>query len=369
MTQQHTPLRSSLTAIAAVLALSSTAAFAQSADQTPDSSAPTIAAPPAPVISAAPATAEPTTSDTAAPMTATPVEAPTPAAPAVSPAAPMATQSTPVVHMPDADASARASAPAKRTTVTKTEAPATHVTTTTRSTVSTTHSATPLLAKSAPAPVATPTPAPAPVLPATPPAAATSATTRTTTQSSNDNALEIAGAIGLGVIVLGTGAFLLARRRRDDEDEELLLATEPTERTIVTPVHTVDDVAATEAVTAVPATPILAREEIEEQGDEQMTLANGFDLSRFGPHVRAAYRGPTPDNPSHSLHRRLAHARFFDLRERQAIERGEMVAPAPQPIAARTAKAPAAPAKNDEQIVVRPGLSRARRFFGTAFQR
>jgi hypothetical protein len=356
MTQQHTPIRSSLTAVAAVLALSSTAAFAQSADQAaPDQSAPAIAAPPPPVVSAAPATdasapAEPTTS-----LTSAPVEPSTPA-----PVATMATRSTPVIHTPDADASARTSAPVMDKAAASTAT--NHVTTTTRSTVSTSKTTSP-----APAPVvrkAAPEPAPAPattVVPATPPAAATTATTRTSVQSENDQMLEVGGAIGLGVIALGAGALLLGRRRRREEDEEeLILPTEPTERTILTPVYTPEQAAATETVTA---TPVLAR---TEDGEEQMVLDNGFDLSRFGRHVRAAYRGPTPDNPSHSLHKRLARARFFDLRERQAIERGEIV-PEAQAIAARTT-APAA-AKDDDQIVVRPGWRKPSRFFGTAFQR
>jgi hypothetical protein len=354
MTQQHTPLRSSLTAIAAVLALSSTAAFAQSADQAaPDTSAPAIAAPPPPVVSAAPATVEPAIAEPTTSLTAAPVEpsAPVAATPSV---APMATRSTPVIHTPDADASAKASQPVKHA------AAVTHVATTTRSTVSTTKSTTPtpapVVQKAAPAPVADPTPAPALA-----PAAATTATTRTNVESENDQMLEVGGALGLGVIVLGAGAFLLGRRRRREEDEEdLILATEPTEGTIVTPVTSPTYAAATEAVTA---TPVLAR---TEDGDEQMTLANGFDLSPFGRHVRAAYRGPTEDNPSHSLRKRLAHARFFDLRERQAIERGELVAPEPQPIAARAAKATAV---DNDQIVVRPGYRKPSRFFGTAFQR
>ena len=36
-----------------------------------------------------------------------------------------------------------------------------------------------------------------------------------------------------------------------------------------------------------------------------------------GPHD-AAYRGPTPDNPSLSLKTRLKRARFFDERDRKA---------------------------------------------------
>jgi len=50
-------------------------------------------------------------------------------------------------------------------------------------------------------------------------------------------------------------------------------------------------------------------------------LPPGFDVSRFGRHVQAAYRGPTADNPSLSLKRRLKRASFFDMKERQALGR------------------------------------------------
>jgi hypothetical protein len=46
-------------------------------------------------------------------------------------------------------------------------------------------------------------------------------------------------------------------------------------------------------------------------------LPSGFDLSRFGPHVQAAYRGPTDDNPSLSLRHRLRRAAAMDQRERR----------------------------------------------------
>jgi hypothetical protein len=49
----------------------------------------------------------------------------------------------------------------------------------------------------------------------------------------------------------------------------------------------------------------------------------GFDISRFGRHVQAAYRGPTPDNPSLSLKNRLRRASFFDQQERRAASEGK----------------------------------------------
>ena len=96
------------------------------------------------------------------------------------------------------------------------------------------------------------------------------------------------------------------------------------------------------------------------------TLPNGFDLSRFGRHTQAAYLGRTPDNPSHSLKRRLKRASFFDQREREAAAAGhpiaqtEMEAPAQQ--AARTAQ-------DDGQITVRLAPQRKSGGFGYIFQR
>ena len=61
-------------------------------------------------------------------------------------------------------------------------------------------------------------------------------------------------------------------------------------------------------------------------------LPAGFDRSRFGRHVQAAYRGPTPDNPSLSLKNRLRRASFFDQQERRAAEEARTVAqPAERP--------------------------------------
>ena len=47
-------------------------------------------------------------------------------------------------------------------------------------------------------------------------------------------------------------------------------------------------------------------------------LPEGFDLSKFGPHVQAAYKGPTEDNPSLSLKYRLRRAAALDQMARKA---------------------------------------------------
>jgi hypothetical protein len=81
--------------------------------------------------------------------------------------------------------------------------------------------------------------------------------------------------------------------------------------------------------------PAFARSQVQDPvqpGGPATALPAGFDLSRFGRHVQAAYRGPTPDNPSLSLKNRLRRASFFDQQERRAgKERSPAAAPAVQP--------------------------------------
>jgi hypothetical protein len=71
-----------------------------------------------------------------------------------------------------------------------------------------------------------------------------------------------------------------------------------------------------------------------------------------GRHEQAAYRGPTPDNPSLSLKKRLKRARFFDQRERMA---GVQPNPSPGSSEAMMAHARAArEAHQDEQPIFWP---------------
>jgi len=155
-----------------------------------------------------------------------------------------------------------------------------------------------------------------------------------TTHLDADETLPIAAGIGVGVIALGGAAFALRRRRRERTVRQRF---EPPRRA-APPAAERDRVAAAPraatpaAATAAPAGPA--------------KLPNGFDLSQFGRHTRQAYLGPTPDNPSHSLKRRLKRASFFDQREREAIKAG---APAPQPVAAKAVEAE----KDNGQVTVR----------------
>jgi hypothetical protein len=69
-------------------------------------------------------------------------------------------------------------------------------------------------------------------------------------------------------------------------------------------------------------------------------LPEGFDTSRYGRHVQAAYRGPTSDNPSLSLKKRLKRARFYDQRERMATPAPQVQTPAPVAPAAKPQRTP-----------------------------
>jgi resuscitation-promoting factor RpfA len=78
-------------------------------------------------------------------------------------------------------------------------------------------------------------------------------------------------------------------------------------------------------------------------------LPKDFDLSRFGPHVQAAYRGPTKDNPSLSLKYRLRRAAALDQMARKTGKTGAA--------AAKPAEAPRpAERANGEFLLRRPTI-------------
>jgi hypothetical protein len=303
---------SALPAIAAALALTSTPIFAQQAQPvTPDpattSSAPadqpapapsvTEPAPPAQGTDAAPAAAV-TTSDTAGTVSSAKVKT-VKAKPASSSAkraqaAPRPltrnvsrTASAAPVHAPAATAAAAAAAPA--------------------------------------IPVAASPVAPAPK-PAAPAAAAKPASTN------SDTALELGGGL-LALLALGGGAVALSRRRRDEATDEWYDD------------ETSGEVASEDAAFEAPPA---ARREQELVADQPAILAPPVSAFGWGPRadepvdeaatndddrrpgetwVERAYRGPSANNPSLSLRKRLKRAAFFDKREKAAAEgRAEPVA-------------------------------------------
>ena len=147
-----------------------------------------------------------------------------------------------------------------------------------------------------------------------------------------DEAVPLAGGAGAVILALaGAGMAVRRRKRRQDDDgleqdwrAESAIADEP----MAEPEPLWDPPVREPAAMA----PAKAANDVSED----------FDTSKFGPHVQAAYRGPTPENPSLSLRKRLKIAGELDRREResgQIAEAGKPAAPASKPIVA-TAKAP-----------------------------
>ena len=312
MTKHKLQARLGATAIAAALALSSTPLLAQQATPDTTQTAPSTATSTAPATDSAPAT-----------------------------------DATPTVAVPDISTATPDSSPSTSTSTTTTSRTTVHhtVASTARSvaaapvrTAATHHVAPPPPAAAAPVatPVATvPAATTAPAPPAGPPplaqiAGPPPAAANANQQSQSNRTSEILGAAIVALIVLGAIAYALSRRRRTRETVYEEEAYEP-ETTYVEPepVRAAAPIAEEQPPIVAPETsafawgnrpdagtletPATARAAEEEQPS---TLPNGFDLSRFGPHVQAAYRGPTEDNPSLSLRHRLRRAAAMDQKER-----------------------------------------------------
>ena len=283
-----------MTALAAVMALSSTSAFSQSTDVPAD-------------------------------PTATPVVDPAPTPAAADPLAP----STPTVAAPAATKSTSTTA-ARKTTTSRASVTRTRPAPVRTASVVRTAPATPV----APVPEVQPLPA-APVA-AAPPSAVPAAPAPAS--ASTIDLLPTAGLGGLGFLLLGGGALAIRsrRRRRAQEAEEAewqemaaaepeavpepAMAVEPERRPIPAMRSAAEPRSATGTRFIGPMTPLPA----------------GFDLSRFGPNVQDAYRGPTEDNPSASLKHRLSRAHGMDQQERKLA--AEVEAATGQPIIAEADK-------------------------------
>lgn len=300
---QKTHLLSTIAAVAAI-ALVPTGVAAQQTQ--PDTSATSTTSTPTPApapTDAAPATTAPATSpDTTA--------APDAVAPAVSSDTTTTTTPTRVIHH------RVAAAPVKHSVAAAAPAPVA------RTAARPTHASAPAApVKSAPAQTASTAAAPPP-LPAAPRAIAHPASTTDTMAG-----WVIPAAILAGLIVLALIVFALNRRRcrRALEREEAVWYDEqPVAEPEVAPamaepawsedlVPPPEPVAQPELVAPAATAAVITKPEPADS-----TLPAGFDISRFGPHVQAAYRGPTPDNPSLSLRHRLRRAAALDQAERRA---------------------------------------------------
>lgn len=286
MTHKNAKIHPAMTALVAVLALSATPLLAQSADDPVVTTTPVVEVTPTPVVvdPIAPVAADPLGAE------ATP-ETPARKATAVKTAA---ARSRP--------APARESAPARAA------------------------AAAPVAAFAAPiaeAPVAQPLPPPTEI--AADPIAAPA--------DGNIDWLRTAALGGAGLLVL-LGAWLAfrsRRRRRADEAAETdwqqqaeaepamgvpepAMAAEPQlEPAMTVEPRLVHAKSAAVAVAAAGPTPDSEAKFIGPVTD----LPEAFDVSRFGPNVQDAYRGPTEDNPSASLKTRLSRASGMDQQERK----------------------------------------------------
>jgi hypothetical protein len=162
---------------------------------------------------------------------------------------------------------------------------------------------------------------------------------------------------GLGLLLLGgAGLAIRSRRRRrleELEDAEWQQQAEAEPETFAEPEPAM--AAEPEPMLAEPAVVAASASQPTPESETKFTgpvadLSEDFDLSRFGPNVQDAYRGPTEDNPSASLKARLSRASGMDQQERKLAEEVEAVTGEPildeADIAPSAEAAPAAPSAN-----------------------
>jgi hypothetical protein len=273
MTYTRKQERLGMTAIAAVLALSSTPLAAQEATST---DVPLVTVPaPEPVAPAAdPLAPTPEQVSTPAETTATEAaEAPEPVA-AVPAAKPVARKAAAKAERTPTRTAARAAAPVSA-------APAAAAT-----------------AAEAPAPTATPLVDARPTEPAP--------VEEAKAKPKIDEAIPIAGGAGAVILALAGAGMAIRRRKRSEEEEGELQ----------------DETVLTDEVTPAPApepwNPPVVKPTVAPIEATRTDVPEDFETSHFGRHVQAAYAGPTPENPSLSLRKRLKLAGELDRRERLA---------------------------------------------------
>ncbi|SKB58296.1 hypothetical protein [Sphingopyxis flava] len=274
--------RPATSAIAAFLAITAPAAFAQEAPNVPMTSP--VAAPP-PVIIPAPAPATPTVEETAPapkPVIRVPLDLPAPAEPAPAAEAEVAPPPQRAARPVAAERSERAPAAAPRI--------------------------------SPPAPAEAPSAAAAPAAPADTPAEPVAIPMTSQSEPVADNApaaaderaaadngfpWELVG--GAAALLLAGGAGLAFLRRRRGAGE-------------IAPGMSYEAMAAAEAM---PYNPPVTPERTPPAARRAMP-AFPLPHGSMGRHQALAMAGPTPENPFATLSKRLKRARFLDQKERQA---------------------------------------------------
>ena len=315
MTQTNLKSRTAMTAIAAVIALSSTPLLAQDAS-VPDPVADTA---------------------TETPVTATPDPlAPNPGS--TTAASPETTEAAPARK-----ASTARATPASRRSASATRSSSNRAASSARAAP---------VAPAAPAaegPAEMPLPIAAEAPPIAEPIAPPPAEAEPVGQNDAiEDALPIAGAAGLGLLALAGFGLAARRRRRRREDEEY----EANQWALAHAEAEPEPQPAAVVPEPVFARPTAPAQNPAPNAGPATALPAGFDISKFGRHVQAAYRGPTPDNPSLSLKNRLRRASFFDQQERRAEEAATVTAePAAKP--AWAARKP-----NEAEFMFRPAAKK-----------
>jgi len=283
---------SALPAIVAALALSSTPVWAQEAQPVPTD-------PPADVTVAQPAPAVP---DPAAPEASPAVDTAT--APKVT-----ETTSTRTVKTQKKAIAAKSVPVATKAvsrSVVRTPVAAAPATTASTETVTT---AAPVASNTRPKPI---------VDLNAPPAAPATTTVAAKPVSRKNEALPIAGG-ALAFLAIGGAAVAMTRRR--DEEEEWTDETVAQEPVATKAASAPRDWAVEQEQPAIIAPSAFAWERQPQADDPAVRTSDET-------YVERAYRGPTPENPSLSLRKRLKRAAFMDKRERE-VAAGEATAVEP----------------------------------------
>ena len=134
-------------------------------------------------------------------------------------------------------------------------------------------------------------------------------TAQTKPMKKKDDTPIIAAGSALAFLAIGGAAVGLSRRKREDEEmmqgetmlDEPGQDAEPAVR---------DPIFAEEP-------PMIAPEVSAFAWDDEHRVADGIERRSGETWVERAYRGPSPDNPSLSLRKRLKRAAFFDKRDRE----------------------------------------------------
>ena len=297
MTKNIALSRPAMSAIAAFLALSTHAAFAQEI----------------PTVTMTPPVAAPT------PQTPPTVPMPSTTAPTAPPQATQPTAPKPVIRVPLDIAPVETTAP-KATEPTTTPAPARAERTAQRAkpavaTSASASAAAPAAAITETAPAEEITPVAAPVMtPIEPVAEAAPPPAEKASPAGDEFPWEIVGGAAALLIVGGAGVAFARRRRGEGESE---FAEESW-----TPVATTEPVAVPRTPTAEPASAD-AQPWVSPAYTSRERTAPAFAAApsgSMGRHEAMAMAGPTPDNPFTTLSKRLKRARFLDRQERTAYD-------------------------------------------------